>query len=75
MRKVALTLLLQIQTVLSKVQVFPADSYEDCSDGGKAKYIDFSGLEYEYVNDTEYALTGKFNKFNNFCHVKLKQNS
>lgn len=57
--KVALSvLLLSFDLNLAKVQIFPADIFEDCSDGGKSKYIDFSGLEHEYVNDTEYFMTG-----------------
>lgn len=35
-----------------------SDTFEDCSEGG-AKYADYSGLEYDYVNDTTYYLSGK----------------
>jgi hypothetical protein len=54
----AVVLIIQVLGALSKVQVFPSDTYEDCSDGGKAKYMDYSDLEYEYSSDTDYSLIG-----------------
>lgn len=57
--KIVLTLLLDLHFNFARVQVFPDETYIDCSDNGVAKYIDYSGLEFEYVNDTEYFLNGK----------------
>jgi hypothetical protein len=58
MKLTVLTFLSFQLSAFAKVQIFPADTYEDCSDGGKAKYIDYSGLEYDYSSDFEYTLTG-----------------
>jgi hypothetical protein len=35
-----------------------SERYEDCTKGG-AKFADFSGIEFEYVNDTQFYLNGK----------------
>lgn len=50
--------LLQLHKSLTRVLVFPADTFEECDGSEKATYIDFSGLEHEYLNDTEFYLNG-----------------
>lgn len=56
----AITLLLQIQIGITKIHVFPADTFEPCNSDDTSTFIDFSEVEYEYVNDTEFFLTGSF---------------
>lgn len=41
-----------------KLIILMNEEFEDCTEGGPAKYIDWSGLEYDYVNDTTYFLNG-----------------
>lgn len=41
------------------------DKYEDCTDGG-AKYIDYSGVIFDYINDTTFLLNGKISISWNF---------
>lgn len=62
-----LLLIAVLSAVDLKVIMLMSDSFEDCSDGG-AKYIDYSGLEYDYVNDTTYYLSGK--SFNALCRFR-----
>lgn len=51
-----------ISIVNSKLFLLMAESYEDCTEGG-AKFVDFSGVEFEYVNDTLFFLNGSTSKF------------
>lgn len=51
--------LASLQLGCAKVSFFPSENYKDCSTDGTAKYIDYSDLEYEYVNDTAFFLTGE----------------
>jgi hypothetical protein len=39
--------------------LFSTETHKDCSTGGKAKYIDYSGLKYEIVNDFNMFLMGE----------------
>lgn len=41
----------------AKIIILLSEKFEDCGDPAE-KYIDWTGVEYEYVNDTEYYLTG-----------------
>ena len=43
----------------AKLVLLMAETFEDCTKGG-AKFIDYSGIEFDYVNDTSYVLTGSF---------------
>lgn len=54
-----LLLFAAFSAIESKVIMLMGDAFEDCSQGG-AKYVDYSGLEYDYVNDTTYYLSGEF---------------
>jgi hypothetical protein len=42
----------------SKLVLLMGENFEDCTEGG-AKFFDYSGLEFEYENDTSYYLTGR----------------
>lgn len=61
-----------IESTLARILVFLGENYEDCSTGGKPKYIDYSGLEYEYFNDTEYFLNGNVTQ-NGILYYSSKQ--
>lgn len=54
-----LVLVCVINDASSKIFILFNEEFEDCSDRGYAKYIDYSGLSYEYVNDTTYFLNGE----------------
>lgn len=57
--KLKLLLLFAVSCAIdSRIIMLMSDTFEDCSEGG-AKYADYSGLEYDYVNDTTYYLSGK----------------
>lgn len=43
---------------LAKVVLLMDENFVDCTKGG-AKYVDYTGLEYVYVNDTTYYLNGE----------------
>jgi hypothetical protein len=34
------------------------ENFEDCTEGG-SKFADYTGIEFDYVNDTQYYMTGK----------------
>jgi hypothetical protein len=51
-------LLLVTPFVNSKLFLLMSEQSEDCTEGG-AKFVDFSGIEFEYTNDTHYYLSGK----------------
>jgi hypothetical protein len=51
-------LLLVTSSVNSKLFLLMSENFEDCTEGG-AKFVDFSGIEFEYTNDTHYYLSGK----------------
>jgi hypothetical protein len=56
---VTLIVLLVVSLTQSKVAVLFGEEIEDCTEGGKAKYLDFTNLEIEYLNDTCFVLNGK----------------
>lgn len=58
--KIGIIFFLTLYFTFAKIQVFPDERYIDCSDKGVAKYVDYANLEFEYVNDTDYFLNGKF---------------
>lgn len=61
MIKVLIVIIVAVTNVVQpKIVMMMSEEFEDCTEGG-AKYFDFSGLEYEYVNDTSYFLNGKQN--------------
>lgn len=48
-----------LTTINTKIILLMAEHYEDCTKNGPAKYVDLSGLEFEYVNDTTFYLNGE----------------
>lgn len=54
-----LIITIALNVVNSKIVLLFNEEFEDCSKGGHAKFVDFSGLEYDYVNDTTYFLNGE----------------
>lgn len=54
-----IVLVFGFHAVNSKLAVLFGEEFEDCSEGGHAKHIDFSGLGYEYINESAYCLDGK----------------
>jgi len=51
-------LLFNFSATFAKIVFLMGEKYEDCSTGGSYKFLDYSGLEYEYENDTAFFLTG-----------------
>jgi hypothetical protein len=48
-----------------------SEHFEDCTKGGN-QFLDYSKVEFDYVNDTFYYLTGKFNLNKKFSLLLLK---
>jgi hypothetical protein len=56
-----LTVLTSLLVIVGgELHVFPAEEVEDCTKGGKSKYIDWSGLTYDAINDTLFFINGSF---------------
>lgn len=52
-------LVLQLLTVVFAIlQVLPDENIYDCTKNGKSKYINWTGLYYEAINDTLFYLNG-----------------
>lgn len=43
--------------VESRLILLMDEKYEDCTEGG-SKYIDYSGVLFDYINDTNFLLNG-----------------
>jgi hypothetical protein len=56
---VLLFLLTIIASVVGDLKLQPNEETEDCTAGGKAKYVDFSKLVVLPYNDTLFFLNGK----------------
>lgn len=46
------------ENVRSKILMLMKEEFEDCTKGGSSKFIDWTGIEFDYVNDTTYFLDG-----------------
>jgi len=42
-----------------KMFLVPGENLEDCTSGGKAKYVDWTGLTYDAINDTLFYMNGE----------------
>ena len=56
--EITIFILLGLNCIESKVLMLMKEGTEDCSEHG-SKYIDWSGIEIEYINDTTYYLEGE----------------
>lgn len=58
----------------AKIVLLMDEEFKDCTKGG-AKYVDYTGLEYIYENDTSYFLNGKdrFSIRSPICSVSSTQ--
>lgn len=57
--KLLIFLTIFLVPVLAKVRLLLGEGYEDCSTGGQSKFVDYSGIEYEYLTDTDFFIKGK----------------
>lgn len=51
-------LIFTAKVLCAKVIILLSEEFEDCGNAGE-RFIDWSGLQNEYVNDTKFYMTGK----------------
>lgn len=55
----ALILGAAVSGALASLKLYPDEEVQDCTVGGKSKYVDFTGLSHPAHNDTHFTVEGK----------------